>query len=89
MVRCRVMFGEVIGTICLAFTPDYCVLAFANTVADPVENNVDRLGPFLIDSVGGNAASSAIVGSHGSGGLAVAHFFEGDAQGARLFTIEK
>ena len=41
------MFGEVIGTVSVAFDPENGELALVNTIADPVETHVDCLGMFL------------------------------------------
>ena len=69
------VFGEVISVIEAAFSPKYMELALADAVADPVKTHVNCLGPFLLDSVIGDASSSAIVSLDGCGWLRVAEFF--------------
>jgi hypothetical protein len=81
------MFGKVVGTVCLSFAPVNLKLALADTIADPVEAHVDRFGSFLLDGVSGNATGSVVVGGHWCCRLWVPHFFKGNAKWTRFFAI--
>jgi hypothetical protein len=42
MMRRGMMFGEIVGAVCLAFAPVDLKLALADTVADPIKPHIDR-----------------------------------------------
>jgi hypothetical protein len=87
MMQSSMMFGEIIGTISLSFAPLSLKLTLAHTIVNPVKTHIDRFRPFLSDCVGCNAASSIVVGRHGSGRLWIPHFFEGNAERARFLAV--
>ena len=89
MMGCRMVFSEVIGFVEFAFSPNYMKLSLANSVACPLKLHVDCLGPFLFDGIVGDTGSGAVVGDDDSGWLRIPKFFEGDANGARFFTVVK
>ena len=75
MMGAGMMLGKIVSAIGLSFGPENPELALANAVADPIKTP-DGLGTLLLDGVGCDAASSVVVGCHGSGWLGMPHFFE-------------
>ena len=75
-MRAGMMLGKIVSAIGLSFGPENLELALASAVADPIKTRVDGLGTLLLDGVGCDAASSVVVGCHGSGWLGMPHFFE-------------
>ena len=57
----RVMLGEVIGQVALAFGPVDVEVTLSFAIADPVIAHVHCLGSTLLDEIVGNAISGAVV----------------------------
>ncbi len=92
MMRCRMMFGEIICLVAGAVTQLYGELALADAIAKPRKAYVDALlGSALFDDVVGEACGGVIVGDNGSGRLGMAKFLKAGTsllsivnQGSRL-----
>ena len=75
------MFGEIVGLVEGALSPDDVELALADVIADPIKTHVDGFGSFLFDGVSGDAFGGAVVGLHGCFALWMIKFIEGSANG--------
>ena len=51
VVHCWMVFGEVVRSIVVYFTPVNAKVALADAVTDPVEAHIDGFGAALLDSV--------------------------------------
>ena len=89
MMRCRVIFGEIIGTVCFAFAPIDFELALANAIANPLEAHTNGLGLFMFHGISGDAAFRFVVGCHWGCRLGMPHFFKGNAQSTGFLAVEK
>jgi len=56
------VFGEIIGMVGTAGSPENLKLALPDSVPDPIEPHVNGFGLLLFHSVIGNAAGGAVVG---------------------------
>jgi hypothetical protein len=75
------VFREVVGHVGRAAFPVDDELALADADADPVEAHVNGFGALLSDGVIGNTHGTLIVGLDGCGGLGMAQFGKGGAEG--------
>ena len=64
MVGSMVMFGEVVGAVQLAFTPEDGELVLFDAVTDPIKSHVDGFGAFLFDGVVGDSSCGGVVGDN-------------------------
>ena len=55
VVHCWMVFGEVVRSIVVCFTPVDAEVALADAVTDPVEAHIDGFGSALLVSVIGDA----------------------------------
>ena len=85
----RVMLGIVIGLVALAGFPINVVLFLFLAVADPEKAHVKGLGALLLDSVVGQAGSSAVVGLDRGRRLFVAEVFQTGTDGDTFLAIEE
>ena len=83
------MLGKIIGTIGLAFAPVDFESSLADSVTDPEKTHVNSFGSFLFDRVVGDAAGGVVVCCYRCRRLGMAHFVEGDAEGAGFFAIRR
>ena len=83
------VFGKIVGPIGAAWTPEDMKLALSYPILDPIKPHVDGLGPFLFDSVIGDAAGSAVVGLEWCGWLGVAKFFQSNLEWADGLCVEE
>jgi hypothetical protein len=81
------MFSKTICLVQDAYFPMDAELLLAHAVVDPAKTHVDRFGPFLFESVVGDAGGSAVVGLQGLWRLGMSEFFEDDPDGAGLFAV--
>ena len=56
------VFGEVVRSIVVCFTPVDAEVALAGAVTDPVETHIDSFGVAFLDSVIGDACCGIVVG---------------------------
>ena len=83
----REVCGEVTTMILVARGPIYIELALANAVSDPVEAHVNGLAALLFYRIVADAGCGAVVRLDWSGGLFVAQFLEGGAEGTSFTAI--
>ena len=65
VMRSRMMFREIICTVENALPPIDMELALSVTIANPIKTHIHSFGPFLFDSVVGNATGGAVVRDNG------------------------
>ena len=57
----RMVFGKIIGAVCVAGAPEDVELPLTRVVTNPIKPHVDGLRPLLFDGVIDDAACSAVV----------------------------
>ena len=62
LVHCWMVFGELVCSIVVCFTPVDAEVALADAVTDPVEAHIDIFGVALLDSFIGDACGGVVVG---------------------------
>ena len=70
------VFGVVVPEVGASVGPVNLELALAGAISDPVEVHVNRLCPFLLDSIVCKPRLCGVIYLHGSGGLGVSDFLE-------------
>ena len=76
-----VMLGVVITHVATAGFPEDHKLPIVNAVLQPIETHVNGFGALLFDCAIDNPTRHTVVSGEGSGGLGMAHFTEGGADG--------
>ena len=82
------MFGEVVRSIVICFTPVDAEVALADAVTDPVEAHIDGFGAALLDNVIGDACCGIVVGINYCWRLRVLKCKKSCSDGGSLFAIE-
>ena len=85
----RMMLGEVVGLVEMAWFPVDKELALADAVAELVELHVNGFGSFLFDGVINDAGGGVVVGLERGRRLGVAQFFQSDTDGTGVFGVVK
>ena len=82
------VFGEVVRSIVVWFTPVDAEVALADAVTDPVEAHIDGFGAAFPDSVIGDAWCDIVVGINYCWRLSVLKWKKIFSDGGSLFSIE-
>ena len=69
-----VVFGDVVGVVVRARSPEVAELLLCGAAAEPVELHIHRLEAFAGDVIGDDAEGSRIISLHWRWWLWVAHF---------------
>ena len=89
VLHCWMMFGEVVRSIVVCFTPVDTEVAVADAVTDQVEAHIEGFGAELLDSIIGNACCVIVAGINYCWRLRVLKCEKSCSDGGSLFSIEE
>ena len=89
VVFAGMVFGRVVGLVCLAGFMVHHVDTFSYVVADAKEFHIHEFGSFLLNTVVGNSIGCRVVGDNGCCFLGVPKFSKGMTFWNSLLTVDE